>query len=114
MATEYVLRFLIGGLVVSAFSVLGDLFSPKSFAGLFAAAPSVALATLSLTVRNDGIVFASEEARSMILGAAALLAYSQLCAWWLMRRNASSLLAALGALPLWFAVAFALLPALPS
>ncbi len=108
MLTEYLVRFLIGGLIVSAFSVLGDLFSPKSFAGLFAAAPSVALATLTLAARSDGIVFAADEARSMMLGAAALLVYSQLCAWWLMRRKPSSVAAALGALPAWFAVAFAL------
>ena len=35
---EMLLRFVIGGVVVSIFAVL-DLFKPKSFAGLFAAAP---------------------------------------------------------------------------
>ena len=43
---DLVLRFVIGGLVVSSFAVLGDMLKPKSFAGLFGAAPSVALATL--------------------------------------------------------------------
>ena len=33
--TEYVIRFLVGGIVVSAFAVLGDILRPKSFAGLF-------------------------------------------------------------------------------
>jgi hypothetical protein len=33
--TEYVIRFLVGGAVVSAFAMLGDLLRPKSFAGLF-------------------------------------------------------------------------------
>jgi len=37
--TEYVIRFLVGGAVVSAFPMLGDLLRPKSFAGLFGAAP---------------------------------------------------------------------------
>jgi hypothetical protein len=46
--TEYVVRFLLGGVVVSAFSMLGDMLRPKSFAGLFGAAPSVALATLGI------------------------------------------------------------------
>ena len=32
---EILVRFLIGGIAVSFFSVLGDLFKPKSFAGLF-------------------------------------------------------------------------------
>jgi hypothetical protein len=35
--TEYVVRFLVGGVVVSAFAVLGDVLRPKSFAGLFGA-----------------------------------------------------------------------------
>jgi hypothetical protein len=47
-------RFLIGGVVVSAFSALGDILKPKSLAGLFGAAPSVALATLALTIATDG------------------------------------------------------------
>ena len=36
---EYLVRFLVGGIVVSAFAVLGDLLRPKSFAGLFGALP---------------------------------------------------------------------------
>ena len=40
---EYGLRFLAGGIAVSAFAALGDTLRPKSFAGLFAAAPSIAL-----------------------------------------------------------------------
>ena len=41
--TEYIVRFLVGGAVVSAFAMLGDVLRPKCFAGLFGAAPSVAL-----------------------------------------------------------------------
>jgi hypothetical protein len=48
--TEYVVRFFVGGAVVSAFAMLGDALQPKSFAGLFGAAPSVALATLGIAV----------------------------------------------------------------
>jgi hypothetical protein len=44
--TQIFVRFFIGGVVVSAFAVIGDVLRPKSFAGLFGAAPSVALATL--------------------------------------------------------------------
>lgn len=43
--SEYIVRFLVGGLVVSSFAVLGEIFRPKSFAGIFGAAPSIALAT---------------------------------------------------------------------
>ena len=39
---------LVGGIVVSVFAMLGDMLRPKSFAGLFGAAPSVALATLCI------------------------------------------------------------------
>jgi hypothetical protein len=40
---------IIGGLVVSAFSLISDLFKPKIFAGPFGAAHSVALASGSLS-----------------------------------------------------------------
>ena len=65
------LRFLIGGLVVSVFAVISDIVKPKSFAGLFGAAPSVALATIGLTAATHGTHYASLEARSMIGGAIA-------------------------------------------
>lgn len=105
---EYFVRFLIGGAIVSVFAVLGDLFRPKSFAGLFDAAPSVALATLTLAVVRDGSVYAAEEARAMLAGAIALSAYCQLTGWRLMRQRGSSLQVATLALPLWFAIAFGL------
>jgi hypothetical protein len=57
---------MVGGLFVSAFALVGDLLKPKSFAGLFGAAPSVALATLVLTIDSRGCDFAAMEARSMI------------------------------------------------
>ena len=59
---EILIRFLIGGVAVSFFSVLGDVFKPKSFAGLFGAAPSVALATLGLAIMKDGREYAATEA----------------------------------------------------
>lgn len=66
---ESIIRFLVGGAVVSVFAILGDLLRPKSFAGLFGAAPSVALATLALTIAKHGGGYAATEGRSMILGA---------------------------------------------
>jgi hypothetical protein len=62
--TEILLRFAIGGVVISSFALLGDLLKPKSFAGLFGAAPSVALAALGLTVAGEGRGYAATEARS--------------------------------------------------
>ena len=32
--TEYILRFIAGGAIVSAFAILGDMLKPKSFSGL--------------------------------------------------------------------------------
>ena len=51
---ELVIRVVAGGVVVSVFALAGDILKPKKFAGLFGAAPSVALATLILTETKDG------------------------------------------------------------
>lgn len=99
------IRFLIGGLVVSGFTVLGDLFKPKSFAGLFGAAPSVALATLGLTLASDGKLYAATEAKSMLAGAVAFFAYASCVSWTLMRGRLTSLWVAISFLPLWMLLA---------
>jgi hypothetical protein len=108
LLTDAAVRFLIGGFVVSAFSIAGSLFKPASFAGLFAAAPSVALATLGLAIAKEGRLYASAECRSMIAGAAALCAYSVLVCWLLMRFRLSALSATLSSMLLWFVAAFGL------
>ena len=69
---EYGSRFLAGGIAVPAFTALGDTLRPKSFAGLFGAAPSIALATLLITLSQKGAPFVAMESRSMIVGAFAL------------------------------------------
>lgn len=51
---DYAVRFVAGGLIVSVFAMLGDVLRPNSFAGLFSAAPSVALVTLSLALIKQG------------------------------------------------------------
>jgi uncharacterized membrane protein (GlpM family) len=105
---DLLIRFLIGGLVVSAFAVLGDIFRPKSFAGLFGAAPSVALATLALTIAKDGVGYAATEARSMMVGAVALGLYCQLNSYLIMRFKWPTLAVTTFSIFLWFAVAFGL------
>jgi hypothetical protein len=102
---EYLFRFLVGGIVVSAFAVLGDVLRPKSFAGLFGAAPSLALATLSLALWKEGGAYVSVEGRSMIPGALALAIYSFAVCWLLMRARWSALAATTSAVVLWLAVA---------
>jgi hypothetical protein len=103
---EYVLRFVAGGIAVSAFAAFGDALRPKSFAGLFGAAPSIALATLVITVSKDGTTFAAVEGRSMIVGAVALAAYGWGTCLLLQKFKISSWVATLVALLVWFAVAF--------
>jgi hypothetical protein len=102
---EYVIRFLAGGIIVSLFAVLGDVLRPKSFAGLFGAAPSVALATLSLALWKQGGDYVSVEGRSMILGALALALYSLAVCQLLMRFRWSALAATTTAIWLWLAMA---------
>ncbi|HZR90416.1 MAG TPA: DUF3147 family protein [Bradyrhizobium sp.] len=105
---EYAIRFLAGGFVVSAFAVLGDMLRPKSFAGLFGAAPSVALATLTLTFWKDGAPYVASEASAMICGAIALAAYCFVVCRLLIRLRWSALAATSTAMIAWFGVAFAL------
>jgi hypothetical protein len=103
---EILVRFLIGGIAVSFFSVLGDIFKPKSFAGLFGAAPSVALATLGLAIAKEGARYAAIEANSMIAGSLAFFVYSSVVSWILMHQTTSALRVSMTWLPLWGAVAF--------
>lgn len=105
---DIALRFLIGGAVVCAFALIGDIFKPKSFAGLFGAAPSVALATLGLTVVKHGHNYAASEARSMVAGAVAFFVYASVASWLMMRRDLKALRVTLGLLPLWFLIAMGL------
>ena len=103
--TDLLWRFLIGGLAVSAFAALGDVLRPKSFVGLFGAAPSVALATLGLTIAHDGANYAALEARSMMLGAAAFLLYACIVSRLMFRRLLPAYGVTLCGLGLWLALA---------
>lgn len=106
--TEHVIRFLAGGLLVSLFAIVGDIVRPKSFAGLFGAAPSVALATLSIAWFQHGGAYAGIQAHSMMLGGVALICFSVMVCQTLMRFETGALAASLVALPVWFIVAFGL------
>jgi hypothetical protein len=106
--SDIILRFVIGGAVVGLFALIGDLLKPKTFAGLFGAAPSVALATLTLTIAKDGKTYAAVEARSMLVGAAALLIYCCIVSWLLKRDHMRAFAATTSAGIAWFAAAFGL------
>ena len=106
--TEYVVRFLVGGTVVSAFAILGDVLRPKSFAGLFGAAPSVALATLGIAIYQHGAGHAALQSQTMMVGAIALAVYSVVVCHLLIRARLRALPATLLSLVVWLLVAFGL------
>ncbi|HEY6456094.1 MAG TPA: DUF3147 family protein [Steroidobacteraceae bacterium] len=105
MSSDLVIRFVVGGGVVAAFAALGDVLRPKSFAGLFGAAPSVALATLGLTITSKGSSYAALEARSMMIGALAFVVYAHICARLLLRRTYHSALVTIAGLVPWLLLA---------
>jgi hypothetical protein len=98
---DLIFRFIVGGFIVSLFAVLGDVLKPRSFAGLFAAAPSVALATLGLTILGEGKLYAAAESRSMIVGAIALFVYAFINIQLIMRFKLHALSASISAMPVW-------------
>lgn len=104
--SDLLIRFLVGGAVVSFFAILGDTLRPKSFAGLFSAAPSVALATLTLTIHEKGTTYVSEEAKTMLLGAGAFLVYAALTSFVLRRYKPGALLVSAALMPVWFVISF--------
>jgi hypothetical protein len=106
---EYLLRFLAGGLAVSIFALLGDVLRPKSFAGLFGAAPSVALATLTLAFAEQGFDYVTAEARSMAIGAVAFALFSVTTCQLLMRLQWRAWTACSTALLVWLGASFGLL-----
>ena len=106
MTMDYAIRFFAGGAIVSIFAILGDVLRPKSFAGLFGAAPSIALATLVLAFVKEGAGYVSTEGRSMVVGAVALAIYSLIVCRLLMRwRYPAWAATGLAAIP-WLLVAF--------
>ncbi|TMC90143.1 MAG: DUF3147 family protein [Chloroflexi bacterium] len=69
------LKALAGGTLVVAFAVLSDALKPKTFAGLFSAAPSVAVASLGVTTIAFGTGKAAQAAGAMVAGAIGLVAF---------------------------------------
>lgn len=106
--TEYLIRFLVGGAAVSAFTILGDVLRPKSFAGLFGAAPSVALATLGIAIYQHGAGYAALQSHAMIAGAIALVVYSAVVCHLLIRARMRAAPASLLSIVVWLVVAFGL------
>jgi Protein of unknown function (DUF3147) len=94
---------LAGGLLVVAFALLSAGLSPKRFAGLFSAAPAVALAGLTIAVLDKGGHAAHESAAGMIAGSVGMVVYAAVVVQLLLRTRA--LRAAALALGAWVVVA---------
>lgn len=98
-----VIKGLAGGGLVVAFALLSEGLSPKRFAGLFSAAPAVALAGLTVTLLDKGAHSAHQSASGMIAGGTGMVAYAAVVVLLLRRRRAKP--AAAIALTAWTAVA---------
>ncbi len=67
------LRGAAGGALVVLFALIGEVVKPKAFSGLFSAAPSVAVASLALTILADGPAKARQASIGMVVGAVAMV-----------------------------------------
>ena len=105
MLGELAIRFALGGAIVTAFALVAEVFAPKTFAVMFGAAPSVALASLALAHARHGGDYAAFEARSMLLGALAFGLYSAACVAAARQPRLPVWLGAAAAWAAWFAVA---------
>ena len=92
-----------GGTLVVVFALLSETLSPKRFAGLFGAAPAVALVGLTLAILDKGSGDAHQAAVGMLAGCAGMIAYA-LAAVPLLRRMRAGR-AAVTALGAWFLAA---------
>ena len=68
------LKALNGGLLVVGFALVGEIAKPKRFAGLFSAAPSIALANLMVIALATSAAEAQRHSTGMVVGAIALVA----------------------------------------
>jgi hypothetical protein len=68
------LRGLAGGALVVAFALIGEVASPKAFSGLFSAAPSVAVASVLITLAFESAPKARADMTGMVVGAVGMAA----------------------------------------
>jgi hypothetical protein len=102
-AVTTAIQALAGGTLVVAFALLGEVVNPKRLAGLFSAAPSIALAGLAVTVVASGSEQATHAAWTMILGAAGFVGFTVSVAV-LIRRVPAVAASAVGC-AIWIAIA---------
>lgn len=71
-----VAKTLLGGVLVLVFAALSETLKPKRFAGILAAAPSVAIAGIAVGAASKGPADQAHAAQTMIAGAVALAVYA--------------------------------------
>jgi hypothetical protein len=96
-------KALLGGLLVSVFALLGRVLKPQWLAGLSGASPSIAIASLTVTVFGEGHHAASLAAFGMIFGAVGFVAFGLCVKSLLVRWHAT--VASTAACLLWFGIA---------
>jgi len=101
-------KSLLGGVLVLAFAALSETLKPKRFAGILAAAPSVAIAGLAIGSAAKGPADQAHSAQTMIAGAVALAVYAALAVVALRRLGAGK--GAAVCCVAWLVVAAALYP----
>ncbi len=70
-----IVKALAGGLMVVLFALIGEAVRPRSLAGITSAAPSVALASLIVTLAVSGVAAAQQLSLGMVAGASALVVW---------------------------------------
>jgi uncharacterized membrane protein (GlpM family) len=70
------LKGLAGGSLVVVFAAISEILAPKRFAGLFGAAPAVALAGLAIGLATKPVHDAHENTIGMLAGCAGMVAYA--------------------------------------
>lgn len=71
----YIAKLCVGGFLVCVFALVSEVFSPKRFAGIFSAAPSVLTAGLAVTLIAETAGKAALDAEGAAAGAVGLIAY---------------------------------------
>src|SRR5215213_5679908 len=97
------IRAAAGGMLVLAFAVLSEAVKPKRFAGLFSAAPAVAIGGLVVTLATGPSSDARDGTLGMRAGAAGMMAYAMAVVAILKRQSARA--ASAVAMLVWSAVA---------
>lgn len=97
------IRAVMGGAAVCLFAVVGEMVQPKKFAGIFAAAPAVAVASLAISIATKGAAAGHANALGMVAGAVGMIAYCLVGIFVLRRLHA--LAGSIVVMPVWAAVA---------